>query len=149
MLADEGAGTGLGCDLCEDLANPSGAAFRHGGDGRIFKQAYCGVLRRSLVVVVVRRPSDFHRLHCRLENIFLIPHGSWFPVKRESWRKMDYCQKALRKRMTLRRNPSNDNRTAEICCTKSQLAGNEFQVSVSWFELLILFIPFLIIGAKH
>lgn len=83
MLADEGAGAGLGCDLCEDLANPSGAAGRHGGGCRNFKQAYCGVLRRSLVVVVVvRRPSDFHRLHCRLENIYIFNY-TWQLVSSE------------------------------------------------------------------
>lgn len=85
MLADEGAGTGLGCDLCEDLANPSGAAFRHGGGCRNFKQAYCGVLRRSppVVVVVMRRLSDFPRLHCRLENIYFFS-STWQLVSSEN-----------------------------------------------------------------
>lgn len=87
----------VGGDSCEDLAAPSGAAFRHRGGCENFKRAKCRDQRRS-VVVVVHGSSDSHGLQKYTFQTAVFTGGMIVRSTAEQ---------------------GNDNYTAQICCTNS------------------------------
>lgn len=129
MLADEGAATRLGCDSCEDLAAPPGAAFRHGGDPRISSRPtveargiawwwwwwWCCTARQTF------SDCKIHLLNSHFNDTRQLGSSEKGKLAEEAKARLflTSCQETLQKRMTLSRHSSNDDCKAQFCCSNS------------------------------